>query len=73
MEIDQNNASGLAQPLNLGQDGMERILQRRHESAALQIDDSDGRKAAAAKDHAPLPWRAGRIIQRTHEPRFVLQ
>jgi len=59
VEIDQDHGSRLAQPLNLGQDGMKRILQRRHERTALQVDDSDAVRPSLLKMTLPcLAWRA---------------
>ena len=73
VEIDQNQACVLAEPLNFGQNGMEGVFQGRHERAALEVDDSDRRKPVELKEDTPLPWRAGRIIQWPHEPGFALQ
>ena len=49
------------------------ILQRRHEGAALQVQHRHRRQPWRLEDRAPLPWRAGRIVQRTNEPAFAFE
>ena len=52
---------------------MERVFEIGHERASLDIDDRDRRQAVLAHHHAPLPWGAGRIIQRADKSRLLMQ
>ena len=73
MEIDKNNVRRPTHPFDFGHDAMKLVLQGLHKSAALQVDDPDGRAALPLKDSAPLPWRSGRIIQGPNESRLIFE
>src|SRR5512139_1721659 len=73
VEVNKDEPGPLPQPLHLGQDAMEWIVQCRHKGAPLEVDDRRRRAFSGLKKSAPLPWRAGRIVQWTKEPAFAIK
>ena len=62
--------SGQADELALGR--RERIVERIHEDAAHQVDHQHARAVRRVEQHHAAPRRAGRIIERTDQPRRAL-
>jgi hypothetical protein len=68
VKIHEDNWRERPQALHLGQPGMKRVLQRRHEGTALEIQDANERTIRAFDNCAAAPGRSWRIIEWPNKP-----
>ena len=71
VHVHEDEGRVLAKLLHLGAHADEGVVHRRHEGAALQVDDGQQASVRQAMRGAALAGRAGRVVQRAHETRLI--
>lgn len=70
VEVDEDGFRERTKPRYLLKHGVERVFQRGHEGASLEINNRERRPAGDLQHRAALPWRFGGIIERANKPTF---
>jgi len=73
MEIDKDVGHGGTETLKFQEDALEWIVQRRHESAALEVDNGDRWQGRRLENVTPMPRSTWGIIERPKEARLTAE
>ena len=73
VHVDDDDADVFGKPLEFLVDGTERIVDRRHEDSALNVQNRDRIPGSCLDDDAPASGVDGGIVGRTQQPGFGIQ